>query len=97
VSGYSAWGRLGPPSGRSQWERAIFNPLTTIGKFLITIGLILVGAGLVIFLFSKTGLTWRLPGDIFVQRKNLIFYFPIVTMLVLSVVLTIILNIFFRR
>ena len=39
----------------------------------------------------------RLPGDILVQRGNFTFYFPIVTMLVLSLLLTLILNVVFRR
>lgn len=68
-----------------------------MGKLLIAVGLILAGVGLIIFLFSRTGFTWRLPGDIFVQRKNFILYFPVVTMLLVSVLLTIILNLFLRR
>jgi len=55
--------------------------------FLIVIGLILVGGGLLWPWLSRVELG-RLPGDIAVHRENFTFYFPIVTCLVISVVLT---------
>lgn len=39
----------------------------------------------------------RLPGDIFIQRGNFSFYFPVVTGIVLSLLLTVLLNLFLRR
>jgi len=45
---------------------------------------------------SKLGIS-KLPGDILIQKGNFTFYFPIVTMLLVSVVLTIIVNLFFRK
>jgi len=39
----------------------------------------------------------RLPGDILIQRGNTVFYFPIVTSLLLSLILTLLLTLFFRR
>lgn len=70
--------------------------LDTIGRMLLTIGLImlLVGGGLV--LLGKLGLG-RLPGDIVIKRGNTTFYFPLVTSLIASLVLTLILNLIFRR
>ncbi len=58
-----------------------------IRRFLIVIGLILVAGGLLWPWLSRIGLG-RLPGDIAVHRENFTFYFPIVTCLVISVVLT---------
>lgn len=52
--------------------------------------------GLIIYLLGRAGGGF-LPGDIVVRRDNFTFVFPIVTMLVVSVVLTMLLNLFFRR
>ena len=64
-----------------------------LGKVLVIAGVVLVGLGLVLTLgsrFSFFGLG-KLPGDIAYKGRNVSFYFPIVTCLVLSVVLTLIL------
>jgi hypothetical protein len=64
-----------------------------LGKFLVILGVLLVAAGLLIMTGSKFpffGLG-RLPGDIAYKGKNVQFYFPIVTCLVLSAVLTLVL------
>lgn len=64
-----------------------------MSRFLIITGLVLVAAGVLL----KAGLPLgRLPGDIVIQRGNSTFYFPIVTCIVVSVVLSI-LAAFFRR
>jgi len=39
----------------------------------------------------------RLPGDIFIKRENFVFYFPIVSSILISIILTIIFSILFRR
>jgi Protein of unknown function (DUF2905) len=56
-------------------------------RWLVAIGLVLVVIGLLWPLLSKLGLG-RLPGDIVVERGNFRFYFPIVTCLIVSVVLS---------
>ena len=64
-----------------------------LGKFLVIVGVLLVAAGLLLMggaKFSFFGLG-RLPGDIAYKGKNVHFYFPIVTCLVLSAVLTLLL------
>lgn len=64
-----------------------------LGKFLVIVGVLLVVAGLLLMggaRFSFFGLG-RLPGDIAYKGKNVQFYFPLVTCLVLSVVLTLVL------
>jgi hypothetical protein len=62
------------------------------GKILITIGIILVIAGLILY-FAGGRLTWlgRLPGDIRIERENFKLYFPLTTMIILSLLLTLIL------
>ena len=64
-----------------------------MGRFLITAGVVLVLIGLLIQAGLPLG---RLPGDIRIQRGNGTFYFPIVTCIVISVVLSL-LAMFFRR
>ena len=56
-------------------------------KFLIIFGLALVAIGLLWPVLSKIGVG-RLPGDIVIERENVRFYFPIVTSLLVSAVLT---------
>jgi hypothetical protein len=56
-------------------------------RWLVAIGLVLVLVGLLWPLLSKLGLG-RLPGDIVIERGNVRFYFPIVTCLIISVVLS---------
>jgi len=74
--------------------------LAGIGRFLVVAGLILAAIGLLLVVAPQVpGLDrlGRLPGDIFVQRGNTTIFIPIVTSIVLSLALTIILNLFIRR
>lgn len=65
---------------------------------LIVAGLILLALGLVISLGAKLPIRLgRLPGDIVVRGKHSVFYFPLVTCLLLSVVLSFLLWLFGRR
>lgn len=64
-----------------------------MGKILITIGIVLLILGAVILLGGKIGLG-KLPGDIFVKKGNSTFFFPIVSSLIISLILTLILNLF---
>jgi hypothetical protein len=59
-----------------------------LGKFLITAGLFMVAIGGLLVVAGKTGWTGKLPGDILIQRRNLTFYFPLATSIVLSLLLT---------
>jgi hypothetical protein len=52
---------------------------------------VLVGVGLVLVLGGKVPWLGRLPGDIAIQRKHFSFYFPLVTCLLLSILITLIL------
>ena len=65
--------------------------MTDIGKMLLFLGLVLAGVGLALVLLGRTNLPiGRLPGDIVYRGKNTTFYFPLVTSIVLSVVLSLI-------
>jgi Protein of unknown function (DUF2905) len=71
-----------------------------LGKFLLVVGVVLAAAGALLMSGSKLPFRLgRLPGDIVVQGRNGGFYFPIVTCIILSVVLTLLMWIvnFFRR
>lgn len=58
-------------------------------KLLITLGIILLVAGFLWPLISKLGLG-RLPGDIIIRREGFSFYFPLTTMVIISIILTLI-------
>jgi len=64
------------------------------GKYIIYIGVAVVLAGTLIYLFhDKMHWIGRLPGDIRVEKENFRFYFPVTTMIVFSILLTIIINV----
>lgn len=64
-------------------------PLRELGKALLIFGVVLAAAGALLMLGGKLPLRLgRLPGDIVYSGRNTTFYFPIVTCLVLSAVLT---------
>lgn len=67
-----------------------------IGRVLLVVGLVLVVVGGLAALGVRLPFG-RLPGDIAIEGERGGFYFPIVTMLVISVVLTVLLNLFIRR
>jgi hypothetical protein len=62
---------------------------------LVYLGLSIAAAGLVLIAAQRLGLG-RLPGDIVIKRKNFGFYFPIVSSIVVSLILTLLLNLFRR-
>jgi hypothetical protein len=64
-----------------------------IGKILLIVGGIIVILGLVLIFSQHIPFLGKLPGDIFVKREGFSFYFPIVTFLVLSILITIIINV----
>jgi hypothetical protein len=60
-----------------------------MSRMLITFGLVLVAAGLLWPVISKLGLG-RLPGDIVIERPGFSLYFPLMTSLIISIVLSVI-------
>ena len=71
--------------------------LHAIGKILILLGCVTVGAGLLLFFFDKIPFLGKLPGDIYIQRKNFTFYFPLATSILASIILSFILWLMVRR
>lgn len=59
-----------------------------LGKLLVIVGILLVVVGGLIVFGAKIPLIGKLPGDIHIKKENLDFYFPIVTCVVISVILT---------
>jgi Protein of unknown function (DUF2905) len=69
-----------------------------MGRTVINIGILIVVVGLVILGAEKVGIRLgRLPGDIRVEGKNGGFYFPVVTCILISLILTLISMLFNRR
>ena len=66
-----------------------------MSRFLIILGLVILAAGLLWPVLTRLGLG-RLPGDIVIQRGNFTFYFPIVTCIIISVLLSVVLWVFNR-
>lgn len=71
--------------------------LSQIGKIILAVGFALVVLGGVLLLAGRVPLLGRLPGDIIIRRGPATIYIPLATMLLLSLILTILLNILFRR
>jgi len=71
--------------------------LETIARYLMIGGIVLLLVGGGVYLAAKFGLPLgRLPGDIHIESKNGSFYFPITSSILVSVVLTIVLNVVVR-
>ncbi len=68
-----------------------------LGKALILMGILLVLVGAVFLFADRIPFLGRLPGDIVVRRKGFTLYAPIATALLLSLVLTLLLNLLRRR
>ena len=69
----------------------------SFGKLLIMFGLILAAVGGVILLVGRVPFIGRLPGDIYIQRNNFTFYFPLATSILMSIILTLLFSFFSRR
>ncbi|MBD3257121.1 DUF2905 family protein [candidate division GN15 bacterium] len=70
--------------------------IPSLGKILIILGVLLVVVGLVMVFADRIPWLGKLPGDITIKRESFTLHIPIVTMLLISIVLTILLNIFGR-
>lgn len=74
------------------------NAFESVGRLLIIAGLLILLMGGIMLLLSKFSLPgFHLPGDIYIKKENYSFYFPITTCILLSVVLSVLLNLFVRR
>ena len=71
--------------------------MDSFGKMLILFGVLLAAVGGLMLFIGNVPYIGRLPGDIYVQRKNFSFYFPLTTSILLSIVLTLLFSLFSRR
>lgn len=72
--------------------------LDSLGRLLLAVGIVLAIIGLMLLVASRVNvpLFGRLPGDLLIRKGRFSFYFPIVTMVLVSLVLTVLLNLVFR-
>ncbi|HER23526.1 MAG TPA: DUF2905 domain-containing protein [Candidatus Atribacteria bacterium] len=65
-----------------------------LGRTLLFFGVVLIILGTIFLLVGKLSFPFRFPGDIIVQRKNFVFYFPLGICVAISIIFTIIFRIF---
>jgi hypothetical protein len=65
-----------------------------LGKMLILLGVFIILIGLLLLIGEKIPWVCRLPGDIIIRKKNFTFYFPIVTSILISIILTLLFALF---
>ena len=66
-------------------------------RIIIILGAALIALGVILPYVAKLDFFGKLPGDIKIERENFSFYFPIATCIVLSVLLTFLAKLFFRK
>ncbi|MBI5902260.1 MAG: DUF2905 domain-containing protein [Deltaproteobacteria bacterium] len=68
-----------------------------LGKSLILIGVVIAVIGLILTFGYRIPYIGRLPGDIYYRKDNFVFYFPLATSIIVSVILSLILYLLTRR
>ena len=68
-----------------------------IGRLIVVMGLILVVVGGLLLLAGRLSWIGRLPGDILIQRRNVTFYFPLATSILISLLFSVVLWLLSRR
>lgn len=68
-----------------------------LAKYLIIFGVVLALLGGLLLVVGKIPFIGRLPGDIYIQKDNFTFYFPLATSLLISILLTLLFSLFSRR
>jgi len=71
--------------------------MSSMGKLLIIMGIFLVVVGVAFIWGPKIPFLGKLPGDIYVRKGNFAFYFPVVTCILVSLILTLIFTLIFGR
>jgi len=67
-----------------------------MGKFLIIVGIVCILVGVFITYADKLPFLGKLPGDLFIERENFKFYFPITTSILISIVISLLLLLYNR-
>ena len=70
--------------------------MTSVARFFLILSAVFLVVGLLLLISPKISWLGRLPGDILIRRKNFTFYFPLATSLILSLLLTLLIN-FLRK
>jgi len=68
-----------------------------MARTLVVFGVILIAVGIFLFFMPKIPLIGRLPGDIYIQRRNFSFYFPLATCILISIILSLLFYLFNRK
>ncbi|MCX8034384.1 MAG: DUF2905 domain-containing protein [Thermodesulfovibrio sp.] len=71
--------------------------MSEIGKFLIILGFVIILLGFLLTFAGKVPLIGKLPGDIVIERRNFVFYFPLGTSILLSIVISLILYLLSKK
>ena len=71
--------------------------MNDLGRTLVVMGLVVALVGVLLMVAGRVPGLGRLPGDIHIQRGNWSFYFPLMTSIVVSVLLTLVFWLFGRR
>jgi Protein of unknown function (DUF2905) len=71
--------------------------MNDLGRTLVVMGLVVALVGVLLMVAGRVPGLGRLPGDIYIQRGNWSFYFPLMTSIVISVLLTVVFWLFGRR
>ncbi len=69
--------------------------LSSLGKLLLLLAVVFSIVGLLLLIMGNVPFLGKLPGDLVIRRGGVTFFFPIVTSIVLSVVLTVLINLIF--
>ena len=67
-----------------------------LGKVLIIVGVVLIVAGILVYFWGRIPFLGKLPGDFVIKKDNVTIFLPLATMILISVILTVILNLFGR-
>lgn len=73
------------------------NEFSSLGKFLIILGVLIIALGIFLTFIPKIPYLGKLPGDFYIKKGNFTFYFPLATSILISIILTLILNLLFRK
>lgn len=68
--------------------------MNDMGKFIIIVGMVIVGIGILLTFSGKIPFLGKLPGDIFIKRDGFTFYFPLTTSIVISIILSLLFRLF---
>ena len=73
------------------------NDFSSLGRWIIGAGLVIVMVGVLVSIAAKIPGLGRLPGDILIRREHTTFYFPLMTSLVLSVIVSLVMHFMGRK